>query len=97
MNASMNYDIYEEIRKHKNSSDKLLSEDFCVLEAIDDIIKSKKGVDGYVPSPVEYFSCIMSTLNSSEDHCRSVLSIMVYFMNSCYSFCKSLFLLFRKM
>lgn len=47
----MNFDIYEEIRKHKNSSDKLLSEDFCVLEAIDDIIKSKKGVDGYVPSP----------------------------------------------
>lgn len=73
MNASTNIDIYEEIRKHKNSSDKLLSEDFCVLEAIDDIIKSTKGVQDYVPTPVEYFSCIMSTLNSSKDHCRSVI------------------------
>lgn len=90
----MNYDIYEEIRKHKNSSDKLLSEDFCVLEAIDEIIKSKKGVNDYIPSAVEYFSCIMSTLNSSEDHCRSVKHLIVFIMNSYCFYCRLLFLLF---
>lgn len=76
MNSPLNSDIYEEIRKHKNSSDSYLAEDYCVLEAIEDIIKAKKGVANYIPSPVEYFSCIMSTLNSSSNHQRSVFRIV---------------------
>ena len=76
MNSPLNSDIYEEIRKHKNSSDSYLAEDYCVLEAIEDIIKAKKGVANYIPSPVKYFPYIMSTLNSSSNHQRSVFRIV---------------------
>ena len=65
-------DIYIEVRRHKESSDPIKAEDFTVLEAIEEIIRSSKGLAGYIPSPVEYFSCIMSSLSQSNAHYRSV-------------------------
>lgn len=63
---------YLEIVKHKDSTDKYKSEDCSVLEALNEIICSTKGDRNYRPSPVEFFSCIMSTLAGSSEHCRSV-------------------------
>ena len=63
---------YSEIMKHKDSPDKYKSEDCSVLEALNEIICSTKGDRSYHPSPVEFFSCIMSTLAGSSEHCRSV-------------------------
>ena len=73
---SFNNDIYFEVRKHKESSDKYKAEDFTVLGAIEEIIRSSKGIEDYIPSPIEYFSCIMSTLSNSSEHYRSVLWII---------------------
>ena len=77
---SFNNDIYFEVRKHKESSDKYKAEDFTVLGAIEEIIRSSKGIQGYNPSPVEYFSCIMSTLSNSNEHYRSVF-LFIWFLN----------------
>lgn len=77
---SFTNDIYFEVRKHKESSDKYKAEDYTVLGAIEDIIRSSKGVHDYTPSPVEYFSCIMSSLSNSNDHYRSVFLLFVVFM-----------------
>lgn len=66
---------YLEIMKHKGSPDKYKSEDCSVLEALKEIICSKKGDMEYHPSSVEFFSCIMSTLAGSGEHCRSVIHL----------------------
>lgn len=63
---------YVEITKHKDSTDSYKAEDCSVLEALNEIICSTKGDKNYHPSPVEFFSCIMSTLAGSSEHCRSV-------------------------
>lgn len=76
---SVDTDIYFEVRKHKESSDKVKAEDYAVLEAIEEIIRSNKGVQSYTPSSVEYFSCIMSSLSQSNDHYRSVISYVVVY------------------
>ena len=74
---SFGNDIYFEVRKHKESSDKYKSEDASVLEAIEETIRTSKGDQNASPSPVEYFSCFMSSLSCSNDHYRSVFSLLL--------------------
>ena len=76
---SLGKDIYFEVRKHKESSDKYKSEDASVLEAIEETIRASKGEQTALPSPVEYFSCFMSSLSCSNDHYRSVFSFFYIF------------------
>lgn len=89
LNMSIANDIYLEVRKHKESSDKYKAEDYTVLEAIESIIHSRKGGQTQLPSPVEYFSCIMSTLSQSNDHYRSVRFIFISLLNSYFFFSNS--------
>jgi len=89
-----NRDVFEEVRKHKDSSDKYQAENYSVLGAIDDIIRSAKGQAEYIASPVEYFSCIMSSLTGNTERQRSVgvwnvckRSCCIFF-NSCFPPCR---------
>lgn len=74
MDYSESNDIFAEVRKHTDSSDKYKAENCTVLEAVEEIILKTKGVSQGIPSPVEYFSCIMSTLANSNERQRSVWS-----------------------
>ena len=75
MNTSSSGDVFEEIRKHKESTDKYMSECYFTLEAIEETIRSTEGSTEVLFSPVKYFSCIMSSLSSSSEHYRSVGSM----------------------
>ena len=89
VDIGMSQDVFAEVRRHKESSDKYKSENYNVLEAVDEIIRSTKGVASYVPSPVEYFSCLMSTLTQDTERRRSVWFFFCLIMFSCFIFFRS--------
>lgn len=97
VDIGMNQDVFAEVRRHKESSDKYKSENYNVLEAVDEIIRSKKGVSTYLPSPVEYFSCLMSTLTQDTDRRRSVWFFFHVLTFSCYISSKSFYQVFLTM